>query len=311
MTLVAAADGSALGNPGAAGWAWFINEQQWRAGGWKHATNNQAELMAVLSLLTETASSAEPLHILCDSQYVINSLTKWMPGWKRKGWKKSDGKPVMNRELLEQLDQALSGRRVTFEWVKGHSGHSLNERVDDLARAAAVAYQTGASIPEGPGFGSNHAEQIVTSSAPPRSLPDVATADRSAPSLFDHFETPASEDPTVPQRAVQEILERERMLLQSRIAKDDLAQIVAQEVQMVTITGDRFDTGAEVAQHFQQNARDFSQMELCSIQWLTQSLVLITVKTAGDTEALHSALWESTNDTWRLRFHQTTATSIR
>src|SRR5690606_26969887 len=104
MTLIAAADGSALGNPGAAGWAWYIDDSRWRTGGWDHATNNQAELMAVLSLLQETASADEPLLIQCDSQYVINALTKWLTGWKRKGWKKADGKPVMNRDLLEQLD---------------------------------------------------------------------------------------------------------------------------------------------------------------------------------------------------------------
>ncbi|MFF8818200.1 MULTISPECIES: ribonuclease H family protein [Leucobacter] len=152
MTLTAAADGSALGNPGPAGWAWVIDEDRWRAGGWPRATNNQGELMAVLDLLHATADLAEPLLVQCDSQYVINSVTQWMPGWKRRGWRKADGKPVLNRELLEALDKALVGRDVKFEWVKGHAGHPLNEAADDRARWAAEAYQRGVEPNRGPGF---------------------------------------------------------------------------------------------------------------------------------------------------------------
>ena len=85
--ITAAADGSSLANPGPAGWAWYIDDSSWRAGGWPHGTNNMGELKAVLDLLETTAELGEPLRILCDSQYVINSITKWMKGWKRKGWK--------------------------------------------------------------------------------------------------------------------------------------------------------------------------------------------------------------------------------
>lgn len=153
MSLIAAADGSALGNPGPAGWAWVISDDQWRAGGWPKATNNQGELMAVLDLLLATAERAsEPLTILCDSQYVINSVTQWMPGWKKRGWRKADGKPVLNRELLERIDEAITGRNVRFEWVKGHAGHPLNEAADDRARAAATAFQAGRSPDAGPGL---------------------------------------------------------------------------------------------------------------------------------------------------------------
>ena len=151
MTITAAADGSALGNPGPAGWAWYVNDDCWRAGGWPHGTNNQGELMAVLDLLRATAHlPGEDLRILCDSQYVINSITKWMPGWKRKGWRKADGKPVLNVELLKELDRALAGRTYTFEWVKGHAGHDLNEAADERARAAATAYQPGVAARSGP-----------------------------------------------------------------------------------------------------------------------------------------------------------------
>ena len=152
MTIIAAADGSALGNPGPAGWAWYIDDTSWHAGGWKNATNNRGELMAVLDLLRSTADSDDGLKIYCDSQYVINALTKWMPGWKRKGWKKADGKEVLNKDLLASLDEALSGRTVEFEWIKGHNNHELNEAADDRARAAATAFQKGTPVPEGPGY---------------------------------------------------------------------------------------------------------------------------------------------------------------
>ncbi len=111
------------------------------------------ELMSVLDLLRSTRQVEEPLRILCDSQYAINCCTRWIPSWKKRGWRKADNKPVMNLELLQQLDQELEGRRVSFQWVKGHAGHPLNEKADDLARAAATAYQQGTPLDSGPGFG--------------------------------------------------------------------------------------------------------------------------------------------------------------
>ena len=153
MTITAAADGSALGNPGPAGWAWYIDDDTWRAGGWPHGTNNMGELKAVLDLLEATAVDADQhLHILCYSQYVINSVTKWMPGWKRKGWRKKDGKPVLNVELLKDIDRALAGRSVEFEWVKGHSGHAMNEAADRRANAAATAFSRKQDPDIGPGY---------------------------------------------------------------------------------------------------------------------------------------------------------------
>lgn len=177
MEIVAAADGSALGNPGASGWAWKIDDERWRAGGWPHATNNQAELMAVLSLLQETREANEhALHIISDSQYVINALTTWMAGWKRKGWRKADGKPVSNRALLQRIDDELQGRTVTFEWVRGHSGHPLNEAVDDLARGYAEALALGHLPTPGPGFSPTSATEAL--------LPDGTGTAPSADTLF-------------------------------------------------------------------------------------------------------------------------------
>ena len=172
MTITAAADGSALGNPGPAGWAWYIDADRWAAGGWPHGTNNMGELKAVLELFRATAGVDDDLLVLCDSQYVINSVVKWMPGWKRKGWRKADGAPVMNVELMQDIDAALQGRRYRFEWVKGHVGHELNEAADERARGAATAYQRGAEVPAGPGF------TPLTASVASRPSPAVPPASR-------------------------------------------------------------------------------------------------------------------------------------
>ena len=155
MTITAAVDGSSLGNPGPAGWAWVISEDCWDAGGWPSGTNNLGELNAVLELLNATAQAGladEDLHILADSQYAINVISKWSPGWKKRGWVKADKKPIKNLELIQEIDRAMQGRTVTFEWVKGHAGHPLNERADDAARSCAEAYRDGRTIPHGPGF---------------------------------------------------------------------------------------------------------------------------------------------------------------
>lgn len=155
MTITAAVDGSSLGNPGPAGWAWVVSKDTWGAGGWPSGTNNMGELTALLELLRATAAAghgSEPLVVLADSKYTIDCVTKWMGGWKRKGWRKADGKPVLNREILEAIDEAIAGRNVRFEWVKGHAGHDMNELADEKARAAAEAYKSGAPVPRGPGF---------------------------------------------------------------------------------------------------------------------------------------------------------------
>ncbi|MFJ4172829.1 ribonuclease H [Microbacterium sp. NPDC089696] len=179
MTITAAADGSALGNPGPNGWAWYIDESNWAAGGSPHGTNNQGELRAVLELLRATAGIDEKLLIECDSRYVIDSVTKWMPGWKRKGWRKSDGGPVLNRDLLEGIDEAIRGRDVEFSWVKGHAGHPLNEAADERANAAAKAYQQKQEPRRGPGFTlATDAGAAAAGSAP------LAAAAASAPSPF-------------------------------------------------------------------------------------------------------------------------------
>ncbi|MGW8482422.1 RNase H family protein [Microbacterium sp. NPDC055903] len=179
MTITAAADGSALGNPGPNGWAWYIDDANWAAGGSPHGTNNQGELQAVLELLRATAQSDEALVILCDSKYVIDSITKWMPGWKRRGWRKADGAPVLNRDLMEALDEAMSGRDVRFQWVKGHAGHDLNEAADERANGAAKAYQQKREPNRGPGFtagaSGTDAESARARTEPASPLPQPAS----------------------------------------------------------------------------------------------------------------------------------------
>lgn len=140
MTITAATDGSALGNPGPAGWCWYIDENTWAAGGNLHATNNLMEIQAVHELLKATREAGlkeVPLLIKADSQYVINALTKWIHGWKRNGWMTASKKPVLNRELFEATFEEMQGRSITFDWVRGHNGDVLNEAADKRAKAAA------------------------------------------------------------------------------------------------------------------------------------------------------------------------------
>lgn len=192
MTTVVAIDGSALGNPGPAGWAWYVDENCWAAGGWPSSSNNRGELTALLELLKATAPTNEELHVLADSQYVINSVTKWMSGWKKRGWRKSDKSPVLNADLMQAIDEAISGRKVSFEWVRGHSGHPLNEAADDKARAAATAYQRHGSVESGPGW--TRGENKGTTTTAPGSAQGSKSASKAAsqPNKKEHAKTSAS-----------------------------------------------------------------------------------------------------------------------
>ena len=195
MTITAAADGSSLGNPGPAGWAWYVDEDTWDAGGWPKGTNNLGELTAILRLLEATAQTGEELHILADSQYAINVVSKWRLGWKKRDWTKADKKPIKNLELIQEIDRAMEGRRVTFEWVKGHAGHRMNERADDLARGCAEAYQAGRTPEPGPGFGGGASGSRGSASAGQAS--GGATSVSAAPaSVEPHDEATISDAPT-------------------------------------------------------------------------------------------------------------------
>jgi ribonuclease HI len=142
-----------------------------------------AELTAVLDLLQQTAHLPEDLLVYCDSTYAINSITKWMAGWKRRGWRKGDGKPVLNVEIMKALDEAMSGRRVRFEWVKGHSGHELNEAADRLANAAAVSFRDRTPPVPGPGFAGSAVRH--PESRPGQTIAEPDLFSDSAQALFD------------------------------------------------------------------------------------------------------------------------------
>ena len=223
--IIAAADGSSLSNPGPSGWAWYIDDDHWHAGGWPKGTNNKGELYAVLDLLRSTAHLPdEPLKILCDSQYVINAVTKWMPGWKRKGWKKADGQPVLNQDLLKALDEALVGRDVSFEWVKGHAGHAMNEAADERARAAATAYRDGTAVEHGPGFGSVEAAEAAVLEEIPVASPAAAAqpaARPAAPALSAQGQ-PRPTSATEFDPGIQTVIGYEKELLSDKVRSDPM-----------------------------------------------------------------------------------------
>ena len=153
--LIAATDGSCLRNPGPGGWCWFVADDCWAAGAEDDTTNNRMELLSVTRLL-EVVPVDRPIHIQADSSYVIDALTKWRHGWKRKGWKTSSGEPVKNLDLMEHLDLLVTERMPTFEWVRGHTGHAGNEAADLRARAAAEALDAGRPWAPGPGLADHH-----------------------------------------------------------------------------------------------------------------------------------------------------------
>jgi ribonuclease HI len=136
--IVIHTDGACSGNPGPGGWGaileWGDHKRELK-GGEPHTTNNRMELMAAISAL-EALKRSCTVDIHTDSQYLRDGIMKWIHGWKRNGWKTADKKPVKNVDLWQRLEQALSRHKVRWHWVKGHAGHDLNERADELAREA-------------------------------------------------------------------------------------------------------------------------------------------------------------------------------
>jgi ribonuclease HI len=130
-------DGACLGNPGPGGWAWAEPDGAYASGAEPHTTNQRMEIRAALEAVR--AHAAGPLEIVSDSAYVVNCFRdRWWAGWQRRGWVTSARKPVKNRDLWEPLVADVTGRGdVTFRWVKGHSGHPMNDLVDMLAVEAA------------------------------------------------------------------------------------------------------------------------------------------------------------------------------
>ncbi|MDO4888542.1 MAG: ribonuclease H [Actinomycetaceae bacterium] len=140
---IVATDGACSGNPGPGGWAWVEQISGARdSGGAARTTNNIMELTAVIEAFEYVGPRGDVL-LRADSQYVINVMTKWAPAWRRKGWRKADGKPVANRQLVERLLGLYEARtgRTEVEWVRGHSGDAANSLADELAVARAAEYR--------------------------------------------------------------------------------------------------------------------------------------------------------------------------
>ena len=130
-----ATDGACKGNPGPGGWAW-TTEVTYASGDQQVATNQEMELRAILEALR--AHPDQAIVILTDSQYTIDCVTTWLPGWRRRGWRTSAGRPVKHQPIIKAIAAELDRRPVQLVKVPGHAGHPLNERADRLAAAAAA-----------------------------------------------------------------------------------------------------------------------------------------------------------------------------
>jgi ribonuclease HI len=140
-------DGACSGNPGPGGWGALLrigNHEKELFGGEENTTNNRMELTAVIRAL---AALKRPVHarVHTDSQYVHKGISLWIHGWKKRGWRTADGHPVKNAELWRQLDALAARHRIEWHWVRGHAGHTENERADALARRGLEALRRGDS----------------------------------------------------------------------------------------------------------------------------------------------------------------------
>jgi ribonuclease HI len=145
--FLAYCDGSSLSNPGGPGGTGFVvldrggralrfGGTRWVDDGPHGVTNNRMELRAVLDAL-HGVPAGETVEVVSDSRYVVDALSKWIHGWRRKGWRTASGGPVLNRDLIEAVDARARELAVRFSWVRGHDGHAVNEVVDALAQSAA------------------------------------------------------------------------------------------------------------------------------------------------------------------------------
>jgi ribonuclease HI len=140
-------DGACSGNPGPGGWGYILRhpasgKEVEAAGAELETTNNKMELQAVIEGLS-ALQRRSIVDLYSDSQYVLKGLKEWMAGWKAKGWRTADKKPVKNRELWERLDELVAQHEVRFHWVRGHNEHPENERADRLAVEAREALVRG------------------------------------------------------------------------------------------------------------------------------------------------------------------------
>ena len=134
-------DGACKGNPGVGGWGAIIMQDEKNIelfGGENETTNNRMELMAVIMALKKTPSNLE-LTIYTDSTYVQKGISEWIKNWKVNNWRSSNKKPVKNKDLWVELDEAVGSRKIYWEWVKGHAGNEGNEKADELANQGVIS----------------------------------------------------------------------------------------------------------------------------------------------------------------------------
>jgi len=142
-TVTIHTDGACSGNPGPGGWGAILesgDKMREMSGAEGHTTNNRMEMMAAISAL-EALKRPCTVDLHTDSQYLKDGITKWIANWKRNGWRTADKKPVKNIDLWQRLDAALAQHELRWHWVKGHAGHDLNERADQLAREAIAQWR--------------------------------------------------------------------------------------------------------------------------------------------------------------------------
>ncbi len=136
--IVIYTDGACRGNPGPGGWGAILqygDHEKELYGAEPETTNNRMELMAAICALEELKRPCN-VTLTTDSQYVKKGITEWLESWKRRGWKTADKKPVKNQELWQRLEKATETHKIHWKWIKGHSGHLENEKVDQLANRA-------------------------------------------------------------------------------------------------------------------------------------------------------------------------------
>jgi ribonuclease HI len=141
-------DGACSGNPGPGGWGAILRfgtVEKELNGSEEHTTNNRMELMAAIMAIEAVKRPCE-IHLHTDSEYLRQGITTWIHGWKKRGWKTADKKPVKNQDLWERLDRAIATHNVKWHWVRGHSGHIENERADELARLAIRQLKDGSIL---------------------------------------------------------------------------------------------------------------------------------------------------------------------
>jgi ribonuclease HI len=265
------------------------------------------ELMAVLDLLRQTAEQPGDLRVFCDSRYVIDAVTKWTPSWKARGWRKADGKPVLNVDLIQPIDELLaqrrmSNRRVEFVWVKGHAGHRLNEAADRIANGAAAAYQAG-KVPD-PGPGEKPTEACPSADRPER------PADRPEhPADLFSMVSDAGSVPAEPSGDdIESVIELERSLQTPAIRSSARAldALLHPDWNEIGPSGRSFDRPSTSMRLRPTSA---ALEDVHATRLADDVILLVWRAVTPECSTWHSSVWVRDDGRWRQRFRQGTVQS--